>query len=68
MTGDKSQFRQWHQKLINALSTINEDHSETIKDIEQAMDVGDKPDDVITQLDRKYEMEDFNKEIHCIHG
>ena len=30
------------------------------------MDVGDKPDDVITQLDRKYEMEDFNKEIHCI--
>ena len=46
LTGDKSQFRQWHQKMINALSTINEDHSDTIKDIVQAIDVGDKADDV----------------------
>ena len=27
LTGDKGQFRQWHQKLINALNTINEDHA-----------------------------------------
>ena len=34
LTGDKSHFRQWHQQLINALSTINEDHSEAIKDMD----------------------------------
>ena len=34
LTGDKGQSRQWHQKLINALSTINEDHAEIIKTIE----------------------------------
>ena len=35
LTGNISQFRQWHQKLINALSTIKEDHSEIIKTIEK---------------------------------
>ena len=27
LTGDKGHFRKWHQKLINALSTIKEDHA-----------------------------------------
>ena len=66
LTGDKSQFRQWHQKLINALSTIHGNHSEIIKDIEKAMDVGEKVDDVIHGLETKYDLTDFDKDIHCI--
>ena len=41
LTGDESQFGQWHQQLINAQSTINGDHSQVIKDIEKAMGVGE---------------------------
>ena len=50
-TGDKSQFRQWHQKLINALSTINGEYAEAIQEMERSMDIGEKIEDVIKDLD-----------------
>ena len=61
LTGDNSQFCQWHQKLINALSTINENHSYIIKDIEKSVDVGDEVDDVMNGLEMKCDMTDFKK-------
>ena len=66
LTGDKSQFRQWHQKLINALMTINEDHAKIIKGIEKAMDVGDNIDDALDELDQNHLLEDFDKDLICI--
>ena len=66
LTGNRSQFRQWHQKLINAISTINEEHAEIIKSIEKAMDIGDKIDDALDDLDTHYLVDAFNKDMLCI--
>ena len=66
LTGSRSQFRQWHQKLINALSTIKEDHAEIIRAIEKSMDVGDKIQESLDELDSTYLLDDFNKDLTCI--
>ena len=66
LTGDKSQFTQWHQTLINALMTINEEHAEIIKTIEKAMDIGDKMDDALDDLDQQSLLDKFNKDTICI--
>ena len=66
LTGNRSHFRQWHQKLINALSTIKEDHAEVIKTIERSMDVGDKISDALDDLDSTYLLDEVNKDLTCI--
>ena len=66
LTGNKAQFRQWHQKLINALSTIKEEHAEIIKAIEKSMDIGEQINDALDDLDPQYLLEDFNKDLLCI--
>ena len=66
LTGNRSQFRQWHQKLINALSTIKESHAEIIRTLEKSMDVGDKIPEALDDLDQQYHLDDFNKDMTCI--
>ena len=66
LTGNKSQFRQWHQTLINALSTTKEDHAETIKVIEKSMDIGYKINDAMDDLDQQFHVYEFNKDMLCI--
>ena len=66
LTGDKSQFRQWHQKLINALSTVTGEHADVIKEMEKMMDVGETIEDVIKDLDNNYDTEDMNRDLQCI--
>ena len=66
LTGDKGHFRKWHQKLINALSTINEEHAEIIKTTEKSMDIGEKIDEALDDLDQQFHLYDFNKDLLCI--
>ena len=66
LTGNKSQFIQWHQQLINALSTINEDHAEIIKAIEKSMDSGQKIDEALDDLDQQFHLYEFNMDLLCI--
>ena len=49
LTGDKGQFRQWNQQLINAVMTIDESYSKITRDIGKLMDIGTKIDDTIDE-------------------
>ena len=66
LTGDKGHFRKWHQKLINALSTIREEHAEIIRTIERSMDIGETIDEALDDLDQQFHLDDFNKDLLCI--
>ena len=52
--GDKSQFRQWHQKFISALYAIEEDYGAMVKMIEVLCDTGAKPEEVSGAVEDKY--------------
>ena len=42
LTGDKSKFRQWHQKLMNAMCQAKREYGEMVKTMETYMDTGKK--------------------------
>ena len=46
LTGDKGMFRQWNQKFISAVYTINNEYGDAMKNIEKELDMGSKTDEV----------------------
>ena len=59
VNGDKSMFRQWHQKFTTALGQVLGEHEEVIQRMVKEIDLGKDLEKVVTTL--KDEYEDFEK-------
>jgi len=67
LVGDKSMFRQWHQKFVTALYAIDEDFGDIVKNIEVLCDTGTKPDDMVGTLEEKFgEATDYSKKLYTV--
>ena len=54
LTGDKTGFRQWHQKFVSAAYTVQEEFGDMIRSIAADLDTGSKVDEIRQKLEEKY--------------
>ena len=54
MAGDKSSFRQWHVKLVSAMSQVKNEYSIMLEDLVKNIDLGKPLDKVLDDLYVKY--------------
>ena len=68
MTGDRTQFRQWHRSLVNALNQIEETYGDMMKEAEQLMDTGSTIEDTAAALENHVSgnYDQFNKDLYAI--
>ena len=45
LTDDKSEFRQWDLKMVNALAQVRKSYGKAIEDIKEFIDTGKDPED-----------------------
>ena len=55
VNGDKSLFRQWHQKITTALGQVSGGHEEIIQRMVKEIDLGKDLEKVVTTLQGEYE-------------
>ena len=67
LNGDKSKFRQWHQKLMNAMSQVKREYGEIIKTREREMGTGTKSEEVMENIMTKFKnYGEFSEALYCV--
>ena len=54
VNGDKSLFRQWHQKFTTALGQVTGEHEEIVQRLVEEIDLGKELEKVVTTLREQY--------------
>ena len=54
VTGDKGMFRQWHMKLMSAISQVKKEYGVMLEDLVKHIDLGKPVDKVLDELELKY--------------
>ena len=57
LTGDKRLFRQWHQKFVSAVYTVQEEFGDILTKIAKELDMGAKPDEMQQMIRDEYDEE-----------
>jgi len=67
LVGDKSGFRQWHQKFLSAVYSVHNKYGGYLKTMEKEMDLGNKVSDV-TDLTRENadDGDEFSEDLHAV--
>jgi hypothetical protein len=50
VSGDKSLFRQWHQRFVTALSQVGDVHEEIVLNLAREIDLGKELDKITENL------------------
>lgn len=63
LTGEKSKFRQWHQKFVNAMAQVDEGYCKILKNMEDTLDTGTKIPEATESLADEFEqIEKFSED------